>query len=421
VFAGLGTLVNQGPWLMLAVLVVAAFAIPLGAGGARRASTTLPGPVPAALLGVGWMVLGLLPVLFMPGPHRAEVFAIAALGACMAAGAGLALLPAWAGRVALGAVALISLGTHAVAARTPRLTTYAGAAAEAARTRPLIDALSLLCRSMSAVPRTFAASVPPDSAFRLALGSGTCVTCRDPRISVRFLAEFKPEDAATEFGVLRYDAAAARFVHERADPRVRARIGEGFLVFARPGAAAACFAAALEASPGNPELSYPLVVALAAAGKLDEARARWQTALQGGTFPSAETLAMRLVGGFGGAAPDSIESVVVGLAGRVLVDPLAAAPHGALGRQLLDMQYARSAAIEFTAASGIGKRGQDVYWLARAYDAMGARPEALEAYRAALARGLDSLTYGAARGRFAQLVSEGVPLVVPEGPARRQR
>ena len=418
-FTGLGLLLTQAPWWVLLTLMAAPFVAPRTAAAKRRDGSMPTGPMPALRLAIGWTVLGLLPLLWETGRASSEVFAVGTLGVCLAAGAALTMAPAWVARATLAALALASLGAHAVTTPSPQLIRYAQATAEAARTRPLIDALSPLCRSLSRVPRTFAASMSPDSVFALALGPGTCVVCRNPKSSVRFLAEFRAEDAATEFGVLRYDPSSARFDHERADGRVRARIGEGLLVFARPSEAAACFASALETSPRSPELAYPLVISLAASGQLERARVRWLVAVRDRIFPGAETLAMRLVGGFAGDAPDSIERVVIELAGQVVANPLAAEPHVALGRQLLEMRFARSAAIEFVAGSGIGKRSQDVYWMARAYDALGVRAEALEAYRAALAGGLDSVTYKQARARFAQLMAEGTPLMMVQPPTRR--
>ena len=415
-WAGIGAVASKAPWWLLVVPVLASLVVSLRPSREQRGSS--PAPMGLARLATGWMVLALLPLLMVPGPHRLEMFAIPALAACLALGAALMRAPRWTGRAALAVVALASLGAHAIATPDARLTRYARAVEESARTRPLIDALSPLCRSLTSVPRTFAASVPPDTTFRLALSSGACVACRDPRIAVRFLAEFKPEDAAGEFGVLRWDARASRFAHERADARVRARIGEGLLVFARPEAAAACFASALAAQPGNAELTYPLVISLAASKQMDEARARWEEARRTGRFPDARTLAMRLTGGFAAESPDSAEQVVMGLAASVVADPLAAAPHVALGRQLIEMHYARSAAIELVAGSGISKNSRDVYWLARAYDALGSRAEALEAYRAALAGGLDAETYTAARDRLAQLMREGTPLMFVEPPKR---
>jgi hypothetical protein len=404
----------------MSVVVLAPLLVPFGSSDAHgRARETSPGVLPAVRLGIGLALLGLLPVLFLPGPRRDEVFAVAALGACVAAAAGLSLRSGWAGRVVLAVLALSSLGIHSVDAPGPRLTSYASAAREAARTAPLIAALQPWCHSLATTPVTFAAAIPPDSAFRLALGPGACVECRNPGLAIRFLAELRPADAERPFGVLHYDPESGRFRHERADARVRARIGEGLLVYARPDVAAACFAAAIGEGGDEHELVYPLVASLAAAGDSVAARARWQEARARGAFPAADTLAMRLVGGFAGSAPDSLERVVVGLAGRVVTNPLAAAPHLALGRQLLGMQRARSATIEFSVGSGISRRSQDVYWLALGYDALGARPEALEAYRTALSGGLDSTTYRQARARFVQLMQTGVPLAVPPpAPAR---
>jgi len=206
------------------------------------------------------------------------------------------------------------------------------------------------------------------------------------------------------FGLLHFDRQRVRFEFERADARVRALVGEGLLIYARHAPAAACFEAAAAERPQDRELVYPLVTSLAAAQREADARARWASAQHQGLAPSADTLAARLL--FGDASSDAAAARAAGtrLVNAVLDDPTAAAPHLALGRFLLERGRARAATIEISVACGIGRRSQDVFWLAQGYDAIGARAEALEAYRAALAGGLDSTTYPVARGRLADLL-----------------
>ncbi len=414
--AGLGATWRAAPWLVAGTAALALLTVPGGSVGAgHRGRPSAPsGRDPLVLLGLGTMLLGLLPVVFVRGPRPAEAFAVAALGMSLALGGWLARHSAWLARAALAAGALASLGANSVLPARDAAAAAGGVAngftghaffrAQAARTAPVVEALRPLRAALAATPHTFAAGIPPDSTYRLALGPGARVTLRDPALSIRFLAEFTPRDAVEPFGVLRYDARRQRFVHERADARVRARIGEGMLLYARYEAAAACFAAAAAERPDDAELIYPRVVSLAAAGHAEEARARWREALDRGRFPLADTLAVRLLAGITGSGDDSARRATVRLAASVVADPAAAAPHLALGRHLLALGSARSATIEVAVACGVTGASQDLYWLARGYDALNAPAEAFEAYRVALAGGLDSTAYAHARRRFAELL-----------------
>ena len=410
--AGLGEVSRSAPWLVLVVPVLAIFAVPFSAPGKLRGHELTT----ALRLSAGVTLLGLLPVLFMPGSRRAEVFGVAALGACIALGAGLARTSPWVARASLAFLALASLGANSLPSASARFAGYAHFREQSARTAPLLSALEPWCASLARLPRTFAAAIPPDSTFRLVIGPGARVACRDPAITIRFLAELTADDAGGPFGVLRFDAQGGRFLHEPADARVRARVGEGLLVYARHEAAAACFGAAVAERPDDPELVYPWVVALAAADQTAEARGRWHDARRKGLAPAADTLAMRLLAGLSGPAADSSLRVATRLASAVVADPTAATPHLDLGRHLLAVGRARSATIEFSVGSHISRRSQDLYWLARGYDALGSRVEALETYRAALAGGLDTVAYVHARTRVAELLSIGTPLSLPPTP-----
>jgi tetratricopeptide (TPR) repeat protein len=240
---------------------------------------------------------------------------------------------------------------------------------------------------------------------------------------VRFLADFTPGDARTEFGVLRFDPQAVRFLHERADARVRARIGEGFLLHARYDVAAACFEAAADGRPVERELSYPLVVALAAAGRGTEAERTWRVARARGAVLDAPTIAARLLGratpvadagpaaraagSSGGAAssagPDTAVAALAPLAAAALRAPWEADPHRALGTALLARGRAREATFELAIVGGITHAAADLAWLGQGYEAMGALDEALSAFQHALSAGLPPGLYESTRARFLAL------------------
>ena len=400
--SGLTTTVREAPLLVLAVVVLAVLAVP------RGRSTAGERPIKSMLaIGGAAALLPLLPLAFAAEPPRAERFAVAAVGVALAASA-LALANPWLARGVVALAALASLGANASPSASrlsgPRFTSAAAIRAEAATIGPLLAALRPRCRELATVPRTFAVGVPPDSTFRLVLDPGARVVCRDARVAVRFVAELTSEDAARPFGVLRFDPSAPSFRFEAADAQVRARVGEGLLVFARHAPAAACFEAAIAERPDDRELVYPTVVALAAAQRLAEARARWEAATRAGLAPRPDTLATRLLAGYSGDDAEAVRREVTRRAVAVVSDPTSAAAHLDLGRYLLQIGRARSGTLEISVACGIGRRSQDIFWLARGYDAMGAQAEALEAYRATLSGGLDSTNYSVARERLYQLL-----------------
>lgn len=398
---GFGTVLRTAPWLIVAVAVVAFVAVT-----AKQAKRLPRSPLLVAGLAVA--LLSLLSLAASPEAPRAERFAVPALGIALAIAALVAdRMPLARAVVVLVAVVSVSAnGAMVVDRGAPAFTSASAVRARAAALSPLLNALRVWCPQLRSVPRTFAAGVPPDTAIRLLLDPGARVVCHDPDLSVRFLAELEPEDAARPFGVLRLDPSGAGLRFETADAQVRARVGEGLLVFARHEPAAALFESALAERPNDRELVYPTVAALAAARRTDEARRHWDDALRAGRAPSADSLALRLLAGYPGTDTAGARREVARLAAAVVRDPTSSTAHLELGQELLQLGSARSATLEISVACGIGRRTQDVFWLARGYDAMGARAEALEAYRAALAAGLDSVAYGVARQRFAALLRE---------------
>ena len=403
--AGLAAAWRGAPWLLLALIPLAALGVPgRPAGSVQRDSADALAPGLALLVG------GLVPIVFVAPPHRAEGLAVSALGLVLAMGAALTRLPAWASRAAVAALALVSFGANnRITDPAEFFTSHAQLGSEAARTAPALEALRPLAPQLAATPHAYVAGFPPDSSYRLVFGPGARVALHQPALSIRFLAEMTPEGVEEHFGLLRYDPERQGFRYERADAGVRARIGEGSLIYGRYEVAAASFRAAAVEKPDDPQLPYPWVLSLAAAGQTQQARERWQYAVAHGTFPAPDTLAAHLVFGLPPARADSARRAVLPRARDAVSDPVSAAPHIALGRALLDLQRARAAAIELSAGCGIGKRSQDLFWLAQAYDEMGAAPEALESYRAALAGGLDSATYPIARRRFAELLRSAGP------------
>jgi hypothetical protein len=414
--AGLSAAWHGVPWRVLLVGALAALAIPRAAGRPGEGTARLWLPA-----GLAFALIPLVPLAIQPAPPGAERFAVAAVGVALMAAA-LASVNPWIARAAITAAALVDLGANAVSAgplaASSRFTSLASLRDESRAIAPVLAALHPWCGALRSVPRSFVAGGSPDSLFRLALGPGARATCHDPRLTVRFLAELTPEEAGAPFGLLHFDPQRVRFEFEHADARVRALVGEGLLIYARHAPAAACFEAAAAERPEDRELVYPLVTSLAAAQRAGEARTRWASARSRGLAPSPDTLAARLL--FGDASSDAAAALLQAtrLTLTVLDDPTVAAPHMALGRFLLERGRGRAATIEISLACGIGRRSQDVFWLARAYDAIGARPEALEAYRAALAGGLDSTTYAVARGRLADLLRAMGPGALNAGAPR---
>ena len=446
-------LASQPAWLALAA-VLAALVVPLGVAdpaapatapvrGPREAGPASParpaapgsrsgsapfhaaGTRPLVIFGLALALLAMLPVGFVIERWRGYFFSLSAVGVALALGPLLAPMPPalTRGLLALAAVANFGAGgiyrpveTAEGPARHPHVN-YAFFRETGALSNGLLAALEPWCASIGSLPRTFVAGVPPNQAFETATGPGLRVTCRDTVARVRFLAEFTAADAGTDFGVLRFDPRSMRFTHEAADARVRARVGEGFLIHTRFDVAAACFEAAAGRTPDR-ELSYPLAAAVAAAGRGAGARARWRDAVARGAVLDAETMADRLSGasgatGPGGApvGPVGTEGGLVRLAAAALREPWEAGPHRALGRELLLLRRWREATFELAVAAGIGHEPADLAWLAQGYEGMGLVDEALAAYRRALEAGLAKDLYAVTRDRFLALTRrEGAEL-----------
>jgi tetratricopeptide (TPR) repeat protein len=395
---------SQPVWVALAALF-AALAVPPAAwarAGGSIASGPGPGARPVVVFGLAVVVLGMLPVGVVIERWRGDFFSLSAVGGALALGALLAAIPAAIPRALLAIAAMVNFGAGGIyrpiepaagPAQHPHVN-YAFFRETAGLSDGLLAALAPWCGSIRALPRTFVAGVPPDQVFETALGPGLRVTCADTVERVRFLAEFTPADARTDFGVLRFDPRSVRFMHERADARVRARVGEGFLIHARYDVAAACFeAAAGEAS--DRELSYPLAASLAAAGRAAESRAAWQAAVARGAALDPDTMVHRMEAAAPGAA-----ATLRPLAAAVLREPWLGPAHAALGRALLGLGRGREATFELAVAAGIGRGNQDLAWLAQGYEAMGLVDEALIAYRRALETGLPADLYATTRDRF---------------------
>ena len=228
--------------------------------------------------------------------------------------------------------------------------------------------------------RAFSAGVPRQTLFDNVLGPGLRVACRDTAARIHALEEFRPDDAPTAFAVVRFDPTTERFDLHHADARTRIALAENFLLFRRYDVAAACFDAAHATGGENAVLDYLRTAANAAARH---------------PVAASEPLALR---------PDSLTAILLAratavrseadrapiraLAAAVLDQPTDAAPHAALGREVLAVGNPRQGAIELSIAFGIAGAASDLVTLARAYEAMGALEEARAAYEQAIALGL---------------------------------
>jgi len=424
---GIGDALQSQPALILLAAALAALAVPAirAAAAPKAGAPARQAPDDRAMLRFGlWLtVLALLPVAFIVDRWRAYYFSLAGVGASLAAGVLVARAPAGVAAALLALAAIVNFGAGGVyhpvesasgAARHPHVN-YAFFRETGALSTRLLDALEPWCGSIRSLPRTFAASLPDQPVFESVLGPGLRVTCRDTVTRVRFLSEFTPADARTTFGVLRFDATTTRFVHERADLRVRALIGEGFLIHGRYDVAAACFEAAGEERPGDRELSYPLAVSLAAAGRAADAERRWGEASARGSALDARTMAARLMGGAatGATVPDTTLARLAPLTAAALRAPWLPDPHRALGQALLARGRARDATFELSVAAGITHDVADLAWLAQGYEDMGALDEAYGAYQSALSTGLKGDLYITTRNRFLALTRRTGALLDP--------
>jgi tetratricopeptide (TPR) repeat protein len=232
------------------------------------------------------------------------------------------------------------------------------------------------------------------------------VTCRDTALALRPLAEFHAADAAQPFGVVRWLPRDQRLAYEPVNALTLARIGEGFLLEGRYDEAAACFDAATAALPAERELVYPHVLALAAAGQADRARAEWAAARAGGRAPAADTLLSRFLYGIAPARRDSARRVLAPLVTAAARDPADADAASALGRTLLALGLTRQATIALSVAAGIAHRPTDLVWLAQALEAGGEPDAARTLYIRALGIGLPKDAFAIAKARLIVLGPE---------------
>ncbi|MFI5372313.1 MAG: hypothetical protein ACHQ52_12215, partial [Candidatus Eisenbacteria bacterium] len=373
---GIAAAWRAGAWRVPVVLALAALAVPGSRGGGREAA---PGLTPARLrvMALALIVIALLPVGLIAERWRGYYFVFAAAGASVLVASWLATTPVAVARVVVAIGALAHLGSNAVyhpveGASGPARHPYANIEffrASAAITDQLLAPLEPSCDALRAAPRLFALGVPPDLLFRTTLGSGLRVTCRDTALTTRFLSEFRPEDAALRFGVVRWLPREQRLVYEPANALTRARLGEGFLMHGRYPEAAACFDAAVAELPDERELIYPRVLSLAAAGQFDRARAEWSAARASGRAPTPDTLLARFAYGIPAARRDSARVALAPLVTAAARDPADPDAASRLGRELLALGLTRQATIALSVAVGIAHRPADLVWLGQALEA----------------------------------------------------
>jgi len=407
--AGLAVVREAGLWRLPAVLVLGALAVPGGSPEAGEAG----GVAPARLrwMALAMILVALLPVGMIAERWRGYYLVFAAAGCSVLLGAWLARGPAWAARVVVAALAVVHLGANAYyrpveaergAARHP-FVNIEFFRATAAVTDQLLAPLEPSCDALRTASRLFAIGVPSDLAFRTTLGPGLRVACRDTALSVRYLAEFEPADATRRFGVIRWLDRDQRLIFEPSNALTLARIGEGFLLHARYDEATACFDAAAAALPGEHELIYPRVLALAAAGHADSARAVWRAATAAGFAPPADTLVSRFAYGVSPARRDSARIALRPLVLAATRDPADADAASRLGRGLLVLGLTRQATLALSVAHGIAHRPTDLVWMAQALEAGGEPDLARDAYIRALQVGLPDPVYEIAKTRLIAL------------------
>jgi hypothetical protein len=405
--AGVEKAGRERGWLIVLIAALGMLAVPSSAERRTAAGGR------AILFGVGLAVLGMLPVGVILERWRGYFFSFAALGSSIAAGAALARVNPWVGRAIAAALAIVHFGANGIyqpvqsatgPARHPHVN-YRFFRESADLTKQLLASLEPSCGAIAATPRVFTLGVGRDALFESVLGPALRVTCRDTVSNrLRPLEAMELADADRRFGLLRFDAATATFGFQVADPEVRASIGEGLLLSGHVDLAAALFTSAAREGLRDPVFEYRTAVTLAAAGRTAESRAWWAEARAAGRVPSAAALVSREVEGSGLAPPST--AALEASAAQALADPTDLAAHAAFGDELLRAGLARAAAVELSAAAGMGARGAPLLSLARAFDALGAKREAREAYERALAGGLDPSLFERARIRVEELDRE---------------
>jgi hypothetical protein len=402
--AGVLAAVRGAPIAMTLVAVAAMVATP-GRGAAAGSRTSKGSPLRYA---VAWIAIAATPVALLPEPWRGTSFLLAAPGAALAAGVLLSRVPAWPLRLAaaLGAAVLVGanflpgLPPPAGARRDPGLN-QARVREEADRTDRLLSAIEPWCSVLRRDGETFVLGMPRGPEFDVLFGPGMSVACRDTG-AVRPLSELTPAAARGDFALLRYDPESSRFTHEPADARVRRLIAVHSIAQGELPIATALLEASLR-ERDDPETRYLLASTLAASGASDSAAALWAATIRAGARPRADSMAMSLIAGLPGLGRDSAVAATRRLVRAALLDPTQAPPHAELGRHLVMLGRPRSGAVELGLAWGIGKRVEDLAWLATAYEGMGSIEDARAAYQSALSAGLRGAEYTRARDRFMRL------------------
>ncbi|NOT34497.1 MAG: hypothetical protein HOP12_10040, partial [Candidatus Eisenbacteria bacterium] len=376
-------------------------------------------------LGIAFVFIGMLPVGAVSELRRGYFFVIAALGASLLGGFVLARLPRGTSVAAIGALALSHWGANGFyepQAEALGLARHAHAGYSFFRdngqlTMRLMHSLEPACAGLVALPRTFALNVPTDVTLTTVMGPGARVACRDTSIHVQPIELMTPEDAAGSFGLLRFDAASERFLFEPVQPATRARLAEGLLFAGRPEVAAAGFVAAAQEMPGEPEIQYPMALALAAAGRAAEARSAWNEAKRLGFTPPPEQLLARLLYGLPTARADSLRARLEPAMRAAWSDAADSTAHRRLGRALIEVGLTRQASFELAAAAGLTHANEDLAWLGLAYERQGDVDRARVVYAQALRDGLREPTYGVARAGLSR-VGVTAPPDVPRSSGR---
>jgi hypothetical protein len=434
---GIATAWRTAPFLLAAVALIAPFAVPVfrrqraGRPGDARAGATARdrargqsgagrdhgltavngGAGRMILFGALVALLGMLPVGFIVERWRGYFYSISALGSSIVLAALLSRLGAWPARALVAAMAVVSLGANSLyrpvegrgPARHPHVN-HVFFKEYATITGQVLGALMPWSPAIRSVPRTFIVGSERNVLLETMTGPALRVSTRDTVARVRFPDAFTPADTAADFGLLRFHPEVLDFTWSPPDAAARLALGEELLLLGRHSLAATSLAAAAHRRPGDADLEYRLVLALAASGHADDARRRWGEA--GSRVVSAEELTRRLVA-MASVSPDD-RAEVSRLAAIVLADPAAASPHATLGRRLLDLGAVRQAAIELSAATGIGGKSRDLVPLADAYAALGMTREAGDRYGRALRLGdLGPALHEHARQRLAAIEAGG--------------
>jgi hypothetical protein len=172
-------------------------------------------------------------------------------------------------------------------------------------------------------------------------------------------------DVEEHFGLLRCMTPRAKDSSTSARTPAYARIGEGSLIYGRYSGGRLLRAAAME-EPEDPQRRI-LGALLAAAGQTEGERERaGGAALAHGTFRRPTRWRRTCCSVCQRARADSARRTVLPQTHAAVSDPVAAAPHGARPRSFSGVHARPRSGDRLSAGCGIGKRSQDLYWLARA-------------------------------------------------------